>query len=75
MSTRKLPARADTVVLFAHGAYQLGDALKRRNAGIKYIEARSPDEALARIGEKNQNHGYWLSIVRWCYTDGFLRGN
>ncbi len=51
MSTRKLPPHADTVVLFAHGAYQLGDALKRRNTSLKYIEARSPDETLARIGE------------------------
>ena len=51
MSTRKLPARADTVVLFAHGAYQLGDALKRRDTGLKYIEARTPDEALTRIAE------------------------
>lgn len=53
MSTRTLPARADTVVLFAHAAYRLGDALKARNTGLKYLEARSPDEALARIGEAN----------------------
>ena len=53
MSTRTLPARADTVVLFAHAAYRLGDALKARNTGLKYIEARNPDEALARINEAN----------------------
>ncbi len=53
MSTRTLPARAETVVLFAHAAYRLGDALKARNAGLKYLEARSPDEVLVRISEAN----------------------
>ena len=51
MPTRKLPARSETVVLFAHAAYRLGDALARRNTGLKYIEARTPDEFRARIPE------------------------
>lgn len=54
MTSRSLPAAArDTTVLFAHGAYRLGDAFARRNTGIKYIEARSPDAVLARIAEAN----------------------
>ncbi len=53
MTSRKLPARQDTTVLFAHAAYRLGDALARRNTGIRYIEARSPDEVMARIAEAN----------------------
>ena len=54
MTSRTLPASAkDTTVLFAHAAYRLGDALARRNTGIKYIEARSPDEVLAGIAEAN----------------------
>jgi D-2-hydroxyacid dehydrogenase (NADP+) len=51
MTTRKLPARPELVVLFAHVAYQLGEALARRKTGLKYIEARSPDEFRARIGQ------------------------
>ncbi len=53
MSPRKLPARAETVVLFAHAAYRLGDALARRNSGLKFIEARTPDEVVARLPEAN----------------------
>jgi D-2-hydroxyacid dehydrogenase (NADP+) len=51
MSSRKLPSTAETVVLFAHAAYRLGDALARRNTGVKIIEVRTLDEFRARIGE------------------------
>ncbi len=53
MTAAKLPARTDTVVLFAHAAYRLGDAFARRNTGIRYFEARNPDEVLERIADAN----------------------
>jgi D-2-hydroxyacid dehydrogenase (NADP+) len=51
MTNRKLPSRTDMVVLFAHAAYRLGDALARRKTGLNCIEARSPDEFRAQIGQ------------------------
>lgn len=48
---RPLPDRSELVVLFAHAAYRLGNALARRNTGIRYIEARSLDEFRARLAE------------------------
>lgn len=53
MSAATLPKRADTTVLFAHAAYRLGDAFARRNTGIKYVEARTPDEAKAHLAKAN----------------------
>jgi D-2-hydroxyacid dehydrogenase (NADP+) len=46
-----LPAVKDTVVLFAHAAYRLGDALARRETGMTFIEVRTLDEFRSRIGE------------------------
>ena len=53
MTDRRLPPRNEITVLFAHAAYWLGDALARRDTGIKYIEARNPDEAKAALPKAN----------------------
>ncbi len=48
---RPLPPSAELVVLFAHAAYRLGDALARRKTGIRYLEARSLDEFRAQLSQ------------------------
>lgn len=50
-TVRRLPPRSDLTVLFAHAAYQLGNALARRDAGIRSIEARNPDEVRAHLAQ------------------------
>ncbi len=51
MNTRSFPTCAELVVLFAHPAYRLRDALQRRDPGIRSIEARSPDEFRKRLAD------------------------
>lgn len=48
---RKLPDRANQTILFAHAAYRLGDALARRDSGLKYVEARNPEQVAQHIGK------------------------
>ena len=59
--TRKLPARQDLTICFAHPAYRMQERFALRNTGIKSFEVRSRDELAARIGEAHvlSVSGFW----------------
>lgn len=55
------PARRDLTILAAHAAYRMADCLARRAPDLRVIEARSREEAVARIGEADVLlvSGFW----------------
>jgi phosphoglycerate dehydrogenase-like enzyme len=48
MTAAPFPARADTRVLFAHAAYQMGARLSARHTGLAFDEVRTLDDLKAR---------------------------
>lgn len=59
--TRKLPARENITLCFAHPAYRMQERFALRNTGIRSFEVRSLDELKARIGEADvlSVSGFW----------------
>ena len=51
MTSRRLPARDQLTICFAHAAYRMQERFALRNTGIKCFEVRTLDELKARIGE------------------------
>lgn len=49
--TRKLPAKENITICFAHPAYRMRERFLLRSTGIQSFEVRSLDELKARIGE------------------------
>ena len=51
MTSRRLPAREQLTICFAHAAYRMQERFALRNTGIQCFEVRTLDELKARIGE------------------------
>ncbi|HEX7272593.1 MAG TPA: D-2-hydroxyacid dehydrogenase [Casimicrobiaceae bacterium] len=49
MSTRRLPARNELTVCFAHVAYRMGERFALRDTGLDWFEVRSLEDLKARI--------------------------
>lgn len=59
--TRKLPAKENITICFAHPAYRMQERFALRNTGIRSFEVRSVDDLKARIGEADvlSVSGFW----------------
>ena len=61
MSQNDFPARTDTVICFAHSAYQLATLFEARGTGVTHFQVWTPDEVTARLGEADVLlvSGFW----------------
>ena len=59
--SRKLPAKENITICFAHPAYRMRERFLLRNTGINSFEVRTLDELKARIGEADvlSVSGFW----------------
>src|SRR5262249_41790508 len=51
MPARPFPDRTNLTICFAHVAYRLGERFAARNAGMRTVEVRTPDDLDACVGE------------------------
>ena len=49
-----IPAKQDLTIQFAHVAYRLAERFALRDAGIAHFQTWTPEESLARAGERLQ---------------------
>ena len=65
MTARKLPAREEIVVQFAHPAYRLAERFEARGTGVRYFQTWTLDETLARVGEADVLvvSGFWRDAI------------
>lgn len=61
MSTNKFPSKAEVTICFAHPAYRMAAIFEKRNTGIGHVQAWTPDEVTARIGQADVLvvSGFW----------------
>jgi phosphoglycerate dehydrogenase-like enzyme len=61
MSQPAFPPKEDLTICFAHVAYQMAATFEKRNTGITYFQAWTPEEVSARISEADVLvvSGFW----------------